>query len=97
MRTTISLNRKWAFRKNVTAPPAALSQEWDFVNLPHTWNGIDGQDGEGDFWRGTSCYVRPLAKAELPAGEPLRFEVRAMECFGRTGVPICSEPIVCAG
>ena len=69
MRTTISLNRKWAFRKNVTAPPAALSQEWDFVNLPHTWNGIDGQDGEGDFWRGTSCYVRPLAKAELPAGE----------------------------
>ena len=38
-----------------------------------------------------------FALSELPAGEPLRFEVRAMECFGRTGAPICSGPIVCAG
>ena len=69
MRTTLSLNRKWAFRKNITTPPAAMPEDWDYVNLPHTWNGIDGQDGGGDFWRGTACYVRPLPKAELPAGE----------------------------
>ncbi|MBR3018288.1 MAG: glycoside hydrolase family 2 protein [Clostridia bacterium] len=69
MRTIISLNRKWAFRKGVDAPPAALCPEWDFVNLPHTWNGIDGQDGGADFWRGTSCYVKELSKAELPQGE----------------------------
>ncbi len=69
MRTKISLNRKWTFRKDITAPPAALDPTWDFVNLPHTWNGIDGQDGGGDFWRGTSCYVKSVARAELPAGE----------------------------
>ncbi|MBR5110326.1 MAG: glycoside hydrolase family 2 protein [Clostridia bacterium] len=69
MRTIVSLNRKWAFRKGVSAPPEALCPEWDFVSLPHTWNGIDGQDGGGDFWRGTACYVKELSKAELPAGE----------------------------
>ncbi len=49
MRTKISLNRKWAFRKNITVPPDAVDPTWDYVNLPHTWNGIDGQDGGGDF------------------------------------------------
>ena len=69
MRTIVSLNRKWAFRKGITAPPAALCTEWDFVNLPHTWNGIDGQDGGADFWRGTACYVKELSRDELPKGE----------------------------
>ena len=69
MRNVISLNRKWAFRKGIDAPPEALDPTWDFVNLPHTWNGIDGQDGGGDFWRGTACYVKALSRAELPEGE----------------------------
>ena len=78
MRTCISLNRKWAFRKDVTAPPAALPHTWDFVNLPHTWNGIDGQDGGGDFWRGTACYARELRREELPAGERFLLEFPAV-------------------
>ncbi|MBR3108634.1 MAG: glycoside hydrolase family 2 protein [Clostridia bacterium] len=69
MRTIISLNHKWVFRKGVSTPPTSLPRDWDFVNLPHTWNGIDGQDGGADFWRGTACYVKELAKAELPLGE----------------------------
>lgn len=69
MRTIISLNHKWAFRKGIDAPPAVLCPEWDFVNLPHTWNGIDGQDGGADFWRGTACYLKELSKAQLPQAE----------------------------
>ena len=69
MRKVISLNHKWAFRKGISAPPAALPRDWDFVHLPHTWNGIDGQDGGADFWRGTACYVKELPKAALPQGE----------------------------
>ena len=69
MRTIISLNKKWAFRKNIREVPSSLPTDWDLVNLPHTWNGIDGQDGGGDYWRGTACYVRELLRAELPAGE----------------------------
>ena len=69
MRTTIELNRKWAFRKNIKEAPTAVDPTWDYVNLPHTWNGIDGQDGGGDFWRGTACYVKEIARQELPAGD----------------------------
>ena len=69
MRKVISLNHKWAFRKGISAPPAAFPRDWDFVNLPHTWNGIDGQDGGADFWRGTACYMKELPKAALPQGE----------------------------
>ena len=69
MRTIISLNHKWVFRKGVSTPPAALPRDWDFVNLPHTWNGIDGQDGGADFWRGTTCYAKELARADLPQAE----------------------------
>ena len=77
MRTTISLNRKWSFRKNVTAPVTAIDPTWDFVNLPHTWNGIDGQDGGGDFWRGTACYAKEIARSELPAGERMLLDFPA--------------------
>ena len=26
------------------------------LNLPHTWNNKDGQDGGNDYWRGTNKY-----------------------------------------
>ena len=77
MRTIISLNRKWAFRKGVSHPPEALDPSWDIVNLPHTWNGIDGQDGGGDFWRGTACYAREISRRELPAGERILLDFPA--------------------
>lgn len=77
MRTVIPLNRKWSFRKNVAAVPDALDPSWDYVNLPHTWNGIDGQDGGGDFWRGTSCYAKEVSKQELPAGERILLDFPA--------------------
>lgn len=65
MRNIVNINRKWAFRKN-GALPETFPTEWDIVNLPHTWNNIDGQDGGNDYWRGTGLYVRTLNKADLP-------------------------------
>ena len=55
MRKVININRKWAFSKQATTVPTELPMNWDWVNLPHSWNAIDGQDGENDFYRGT-CY-----------------------------------------
>ncbi len=65
MRNIVNINRKWAFRKN-GALPETFPTEWDIVNLPHSWNNIDGQDGGNDYWRGTGLYVRTLNKADLP-------------------------------
>ncbi len=32
--------------------------DWVEVNVPHTWNGTDGQDGGNDYHRGTCYYLK---------------------------------------
>jgi beta-galactosidase len=50
--------------------------KWDFVNLPHSWNNIDGQDGGNDYYRGTCLYVKELDKADLPIADQYYLEFR---------------------
>ena len=76
MRTVINLNAKWAFTKMVDEVPAALSNKWDFVNLPHSWNAIDGQDGDSDYYRGTCYYAKEIDKMDLPEAEQYYLELR---------------------
>ena len=76
MRETVHLNHKWAFAKGVSEAPAEIPVLWAFVNLPHTWNAIDGQDGGGDYYRGTCCYARTFRKVDLPAAERYYLEIK---------------------
>ena len=76
MRTIIDLNRKWAFAKGTTEIPSELPMLWNWVNLPHTWNAIDGQDGGGDYYRGTCCYVKEIQKMDLPEADRYYLEIR---------------------
>ncbi|MBQ8689587.1 MAG: glycoside hydrolase family 2 protein [Clostridia bacterium] len=73
MRTIINLNENWLFVKD-TADIAA--REGERVNLPHTWNATDGQDGGNDYFRGSCLYVKTLTKSELPAAERYYVELR---------------------
>ncbi len=66
MREIINVNEKWAFSKEATAVPETMPERWYWVTLPHTWNGIDGQDGGADYYRGTCYYAKEIEKAELP-------------------------------
>ena len=75
MRTVLSLNYKWSFSKAATAVPTEIDNKWDFVNLPHSWNAIDGQDGGNDYFRGTAYYAKKLHKEDLPAGEKYYLEL----------------------
>lgn len=50
MRHIINFNSDWQFCKADEAPVR--------VNLPHTWNAKDGQDGGNDYWRGTAVYTK---------------------------------------
>ena len=54
MRNTINFNKGWQFSKPNAEPES--------VNLPHTWNAVDGQDGGNDYWRGTAAYRKTFAK-----------------------------------
>ncbi len=66
MRQVLNLNYKWAFTKEAGDVPASIPASWNWVNLPHTWNNIDGQDGGNDYYRGTCFYAKKIEKADLP-------------------------------
>ncbi|HJA65440.1 MAG TPA: glycoside hydrolase family 2 protein [Candidatus Mediterraneibacter cottocaccae] len=57
MRRKIKLNQGWIF----TGP----SGREEAVNLPHTWNAKDGQDGGNDYYRGTCHYRTEFAEPEF--------------------------------
>ena len=76
MRNILSLNPGWSFAKGINLAPAAISADWETVNLPHTWNAIDGQDGGNDYFRGTCCYAKTIVKAELPEAQKYYLEIR---------------------
>ncbi len=75
MRQIISLNRKWAFSKMANALPTEIDNKWDFVNVPHCWNAIDGQDGDNDYFRGTGYYAKTLNKANFPEADRYYLEI----------------------
>ena len=76
MRNIYNLNHKWAFTKMATELPTAIDSKWDFVNLPHSWNAIDGQDGGNDYFRGTAYYAKALDKLDLPVADRYFLEIR---------------------
>ena len=76
MRTVVNINHKWAFAKGITEVPTQIPAEWNWVNLPHSWNAIDGQDGDNDYFRGTCCYVKNLNKMSLPKADRYYLEIK---------------------
>lgn len=75
MRKIINVNRKWAFTKQANEVPAELPVNWDWVNLPHSWNSIDGQDGDNDYYRGTCYYAKKIEKSDLPETDKYYLEI----------------------
>ena len=66
MRNIKNINENWVFVKE---------KEKSTVNLPHTWNGIDGQDGGNDYYRGKCTYIKEIAKADMPQGEEIYLQL----------------------
>lgn len=75
MRIKQCWNHKWAFSKEAAAVPEQMPSDWIWVNLPHTWNAIDGQDGGADYYRGTCYYAKTIYTDELPEGEDYYLEI----------------------
>ena len=75
MRNIYNFNSKWAFTKQAESVPESLPDNWVWVNLPHTWNDIDGQDGGNDFYRGTCYYAKSFDKLDLPEADRYYLEI----------------------
>lgn len=65
MRNIKNINDNWLFSKEAKSIPHVMPHDWEKVNLPHTWNGTDGQDGGNDYYRGTCYYVKRLSLADF--------------------------------
>lgn len=62
MREIQTINTNWYFSKSANTVPEILPESWEKVTLPHTWNGIDGQDGGNDYYRGKCYYARTVSE-----------------------------------
>ena len=81
-RVELSLDAGWRFRLGETSgaeSPGLDDSAWSRIDLPHTWNALDGQDGvrdrsavragmRGDYVRGTGWYRRPVTWDQAWAG-----------------------------
>ena len=61
MRRIINLNNDWTF--------SIKEGSEEKINLPHSWNGIDGQDGGNDYLRTITTYTKNLTGISLSDNE----------------------------
>src|ERR1017187_9886772 len=58
-RVDVILDPGWRFiRQDVTGAQNSNYNDsaWSVINLPHTWNNLDGQDGGNNYYRGIGWY-----------------------------------------
>ena len=76
MRTDIKLMQGWRF----TGPDGTECT----LDLPHTWNAQDGQDGGNDYWRGECIYRTAFEKPAFDAGtQRVYLEFRGVNASAR--------------
>ena len=73
MRNILNLNKSWLFVKNTADISLGEGVQ---IDLPHTWNATDGQDGGNDYFRGSCLYKKTLALADLPKADLYYLEIR---------------------
>ena len=73
MRNTVCIDKGWRFAKGVSEPAATV--ETELVDLPHSWNATDGQDGGNDYFRGSCLYTKHIDRAELPVADRYYLEI----------------------
>ena len=75
MRTIINLNKSWTF----TGPDGEARP----VDVPHTWNAIDGQDGGNDYWRGTCVYEKSFPRPDFGADQRVYLEFQGVNASAK--------------
>ncbi|QFK71524.1 glycoside hydrolase family 2 protein [Pradoshia sp. D12] len=76
MRKVINLNDAWKFiKENVQDAMNQVYDDanWESVNVPHTWNAIDGANGF-DFYKGACWYRKEFTVDTINAGNKVYIE-----------------------
>ena len=78
MREVTNLNQQWRFVEQNVSYEEARAHKGEIVNIPHTWNALDGQDGGGDYVRSKYWYFRTFEAPKLSDGQKLWLEFNAV-------------------
>lgn len=68
MRNIINLNKGWKFVQQNVGLPEIFPVDWQDVDLPHSWNAVDGMDGNGSYDRGSYWYAKSFETPVQPLG-----------------------------
>ncbi len=86
MRRYTYLNEGWKFVKEDVGADNVLGAEGVNVNVPHTWNNVDGQDGGDDYYRGRCWYTRNFAKPAFSDDERVYLEFEGVNASAQVYV-----------
>ncbi len=75
MRKELLINENWLFRYHDGSETA--------VNIPHTWNNKDGQDGGDDYYRGTCIYEKNFPAPEHSENERVYLEFNGVNASAK--------------
>lgn len=64
MSRRINLNKNWLFLKEACAVEELTNKEFSAIDIPHTWNAIDGQNGGDNYHRGLCWYKKTFTLHE---------------------------------
>jgi len=73
-RQWVNLNDSWRFNSGDVSGAQAVGfddSRWSAVSVPHTWNGLDAQDGGSNYRRGVGWYRRHYTPPAAFAGKKL--------------------------
>lgn len=72
------MNQDWIFTKNDQLSYASEEiKQGEAINLPHTWNAVDGQGGDGEYYRGQCWYQRRIELSPSQLEKQLFLEIGA--------------------
>ena len=74
MRQVILFNNDWLFQMPGEEPVK--------LNLPHTWNGVDGQDGGDNYKRCKCTYTKTFKQPDFKVGERVKLEFKGVNSEG---------------
>ncbi len=86
MRRILKMMDKWMF--------TGQSGKKEPVNLPHTWNATDGQDGGNNYYRGTCTYEKSFKKPQFEAGQRVYLQFQGVNASARVilnGKELCTH------
>lgn len=87
-RLLIDIGNSWKFKKTLEESSAVniVDNNWDVVNIPHTWNALDGQDGGNNYSRTVGWYRKNIAWRPEFEGKRVYLEVLAASLMSDTYV-----------